>query len=270
MTLTAISPLFAIKTLDSTERHSVSVVLDERTRAALAAETRFGEISWVDRTGSTNQDLLERAEAGAPEGTVIVADHQSAGRGRLDRTWEDRPGDGLLVSVLLRPAAAGAERAGLAPSAAALAAVRACQAVAGVTPAIKWPNDLLSAGGAKLAGILAVRSRTAVVVGMGLNVHGAPPGAAWLDTLAGRRVDRAAVLEAWLRELDRAVADWDAVADDYRRACSTLGRRVEVTLSGGATITATAVDVDRDGALVVGLADGSSRVLTAGDVTHLR
>ena len=246
------------------------MILDERVRRSLAAETRFGDLRLVPETGSTNADLAELAAAGAPEGLVLSADHQTAGRGRLDRTWEARPGDGLLVSVLLRPSGLPAERRTLIASAVALAARAACTDAASVTPDIKWPNDLLAGTGAKLAGILAVEASGAVVVGVGLNVHGAPPGAACLDDLAGRRVDRALLLERLLRRLDALLDDWDTVAARYRQECSTVGRDVSVELAGGAVLTGRAEGVDDLGLLVLRLGDGSVRQLAVGDVTHLR
>lgn len=270
MTRTAISPLFAIKTLDSTSRHSVSVGLDGRTAAGLAAGTRFADVRWVAETGSTNADLMDLAGSGAPEGVVLVADHQTAGRGRRDRTWEARPGDGLLVSVLLRPAGLPADRLALVSSAVALAAMTACSQVAGVAVAVKWPNDLLAPDGRKLAGILAAGTGAEVVVGMGLNVHGGPPGSAWLDDLAGRRVGRAPLLAAWLRQLDRLAGDWDRVALLYRDACSTVGRRVTVALDGGGRLEGVAEGIDQSGRLLVRLDDGRVTALAVGDVTHVR
>jgi BirA family biotin operon repressor/biotin-[acetyl-CoA-carboxylase] ligase len=250
------------------------VFLEERVRTALAAETRFGDIRLISRTGSTNEMVAGLADGGAPEGLVVAADFQSAGRGRRDRRWEARPGDGLLVSALLRPQGLAPERRGLVASAAALAARRACAAVAGVDAEIKWPNDLL-AGGAKLAGILAVATGGAVVVGMGLNVHGGPPGSICLDGLAARRIDRAALLERWLRELDSAVGDWDGVAADYRSTCATVGREVAVHLGGGRAGAGSvrkgrAESVDDLGRLVVRLDDGPVERFAAGDVVHLR
>ena len=245
------------------------MILEERVRAGLAAETRFRDIRLLGQTGSTNDDVAAEAAAGAPEGLVMTAEFQTAGRGRLDRRWEAQPGDGLLVSVLLRPAGLPPERRGLVASAVALAAGEACSSVAGVQPDIKWPNDLML-GPAKLSGILAVESSGAVVVGMGLNVHGGPPGSAWLDQVAGRRIDRARLLEAWLRSLDRLSGDWDSVADRYRRECATVGRPVSVELSAGQVVTGVASGVDGLGRLILRADDGSETPLAVGDVTHLR
>ena len=124
--------------------------------------TRFADVRWVAETGSTNQDLLAAAAEGAPEGVVLVADHQTAGRGRLDRSWIAPAGASLLVSALLRPSV-GPEDLFLLTLACGLAAVNAVDEVAGVRPGLKWPNDLVVAAGPladrKLAGILAVQKR---------------------------------------------------------------------------------------------------------------
>ena len=111
------------------------------------------DIHWLDEVGSTNTYVRDRARQGAPAGLVAVADHQTAGRGRLDRHWESPPGANLLASVLLRPGS-GAEGMHLCAGAVALAGADACREVAGVEPVLKWPNDLLL-DGAKLAGVLA-------------------------------------------------------------------------------------------------------------------
>ena len=218
----------------------------------------------LESAGSTNRLVADLAAGGAPEGLVIAADFQTAGRGRLDRSWEARAGDGLLVSVLLRPERLRASERHLVTAAAALAAQDAFRSVAGVAADIKWPNDLLVSE-RKLAGILAEASGSAVVVGMGLNVHGAPPGAAVLDEEAGRRVGRGDLLVAWLRGLDRLASDWGVVATEYRRRCATVGRQVTVALAEGEQIAGLAESVDRFGRLVVG-----GRAVAVGDVTHLR
>lgn len=245
------------------------MIVDERTRAALGAFTRFGDIRVLREAASTNKVVAEHAAAGAPEGLVVVADFQTAGRGRLERSWEARPGDGLLVSVLLRPQALPVERRHLLTAAAALAARDACVDVAGVEPEVKWPNDLVL-GGAKLAGVLAEATTGAVVVGMGLNVHGGPPGSAVLDRSSGRPVSRGRLLERWLYALDGLLGDWDAVAGAYRACCATVGRRVRVDLAAGQVITGRAEGVDDLGRLVVRPDGGEPAAVAVGDVTHLR
>ncbi len=230
----------------------------------------------IDRLGSTastNTVALEAAAAGEPEGHVVVADHQTAGRGRLGRSWVAPPGTALLVSIVLRPPP---DAAHLAVSAVSCAAAAACERVAGVTPALKWPNDLLG-GDRKLGGVLAetVGNMAAVVVGLGLNVH-VPPGrppdiasiATDLDVLAGRRVARTDVLDAVLIELAWRYDDLGSVMGEYRARCATLGRRVHVTRLRG-ELTGTATAIADDGSLLVD--DGSCVVaVTAGDVAHLR
>ena len=246
------------------------MIIDERVRTDLAATTRFGDIRLLDETDSTNRVVAELAASGAAEGIVVAADLQTAGRGRLDRRWEAERGAALLVSLLLRPAGLPLERWHLVTAAVGLAARDACRSVAGVEADLKWPNDLLWRG-SKLAGILAESTSGALVVGMGLNVHAAPPGAAWLDDAAGRRVDRAELLPEWLRTLDGMLDRWDLVVDRYRQECSTVGRRVEVEQQGSRLVGA-AEAIDEAGRLVVQPdAAGSGPVaVSAGDVIHVR
>jgi len=245
------------------------VILDERVRADLAGATRFGDVRFMQVVDSTNRVVLDSARAGEPEGLVLATDLQTAGRGRLDRTWEAAAGTSLLVSVLLRPAGLAPGSWYLVTAASALAARDACENVAGVTAEIKWPNDLLI-GERKLAGILAEISGGAVVVGMGLNVHSGPPGAAYLDEATGRRTSRTALLVAWLNGLDRLMGDWDAVRERYRAACTTVGRRVRVEQLDGGRLLGRAEGIDDDGRLLVRGPDGVLNLLSVGDVTHLR
>lgn len=254
------------------------MIIDERVLADLASSTRFRDVRLVEVTDSTNRVVSELAGGGAPEGIVVAADHQTAGRGRLDRTWDEEPGAGLLVSVLLYPRGLPLERWHLATAAVGLAARDACTTVAGAQPELKWPNDLLW-DGRKLAGVLAETAAGGLVVGMGLNVHAAPPGAAFLDDAAGRRVSRAELLPAWLRRLDVLLDDWDEVAQRYRQECATVGRRVLVEQQGR-VIKGTAQALDDDGRLIVlpDPGDGSDAagsesavvVVSAGDVVHVR
>jgi BirA family biotin operon repressor/biotin-[acetyl-CoA-carboxylase] ligase len=228
---------------------------------------RFAELD------STNRRLLDDARSGMADGAVTVADHQTAGRGRLDRTWEAAPGSSLLVSVLLRPRL-DATRTHVVVMAAALALRDAVTEVAGFTPELKWPNDLV-VGDRKLAGLLAERDGDAVVVGAGLNVRAdafgpdLAPIATACETEAGAAVDRDAVLDRFLDVLGQRLDDLDAVLVDYRAGLGTLGRAVRVE-TAAATVTGTAVDVHDDGALVVRADDGTEHVVTTGDVTQLR
>ena len=211
--------------------------------------TRFTDVRWFAEVDSTNRVAADLARRGAADGLVVGADHQTAGRGRRGRTWESRPGSSLLVSVVLRPAPP------LVTLAAGVAAAEACEAVAGVTVALKWPNDVLAPAG-KVGGILCELVGDAAVVGLGLNLHWAPPGAACL----GPGADRDAVLAAFLAGLD----DPGDVLARYRARCSTVGRRVRVELPDG-RVEGVAEAVDDGGRLVV---DG--RKMNVGDVVHLR
>lgn len=240
---------------------------------------RFADVRWLEETGSTNADLVSLARLGAPEGVVIVTDHQRRGRGRRGRTWTAPPGSALLVSVLLRPPLAPAA-AQLVTMAAALAAVDACGEVAGVDPGLKWPNDLVvdnpDGSTAKLAGLLAeslVKGNrlAAVVVGMGCNLRAAPTGAAYLDDLAGRPVGRDELLASWLNHLEMrypSPSGASALLDNYRRRCTTLGRTVRVVLADE-TFEGRAGDVTAYGHLLVETAIGT-REVTAADVHHVR
>ena len=226
---------------------------------------RFAEI------GSTNRYLLNRARAGAPEGTAVVADHQTAGRGRRGRPWVARPGSSLLLSVLLRPELP-VDRLHLASAAVALAACTACEEEAGFRPSLKWPNDVM-AGELKMAGVLAELTLPAVVVGIGVNLGPALPlslaaRATTLSQVVDRPVGRDALLDGLLEALGGMVRDWDRVASEYRRSCATLGRAVRVELVDE-TLVGDAVDLTDGGQLVVDV-DGRLRTVLAGDVVHLR
>ncbi len=259
--------------------------------------TRFAEIRWFAEIDSTNSYLSSEASAGAPEGVVVVADHQRAGRGRLGRTWLAPAGANLLFSVLLRPELAPAELH-LCTGVVALSTVAACQRVAGVAPEVKWPNDLMIEG-EKLAGILAEvapgpAGRASVVVGVGLNVNWPEPGgsqgvsvprdpgatgatgfaATSLWRASGARHDRRDLLEAILLDLDRRVADLGSARGrrvqeaDLRRSCSTLGRTVRIWL-GDTPVDGMARDLTSEGHLVVDTVNGPV-IVSAGDVEHLR
>jgi len=213
---------------------------------------------------STNTWVIGEARRGAAEGLVAVADHQTAGRGRLGRVWEAPPGANLLMTVLLRPTTPDLH---LAVAAVALAGRDAASSVAGVDCGLKWPNDLVLDDGRKLAGVLAETDGAGgVAVGMGLNVAWAPEGAACL----GADVARDDVLDALLSSLGgRLDAGWPAVARAYREACVTVGRRVRVELVDGEVFEGAAADVDDAGRLLVETSV-CLRTIEVGDVTHVR
>jgi BirA family biotin operon repressor/biotin-[acetyl-CoA-carboxylase] ligase len=216
----------------------------------------------VDETGSTNADLLAAVAAGAPNRSVLTARHQTAGRGRLDRTWVAPPGANLLVSLLFTDVPHVPH---VLTQRVAIAAAMAAERVAGVAAQLKWPNDLL-VGDEKLAGVLAQSTlhegRQAVVVGVGINVGWAPPGAARL----GDGIDPLDVLDALLTAHDELPAD---IAPTYRARLGTLGRAVKVELAD-AVLEGRAIDVEPDGRLLVLDECGMTHRIDTGDVVHLR
>ena len=219
------------------------------------------QITIVDETGSTNADLLAAAASGAADRSVLMARHQTSGKGRLDRRWEAPSGTNLLVSLLFRDVPHHPHEL---TQRVALAASQACLAVAGVSPELKWPNDLLL-DGRKLAGVLAQAGGAGpayVVVGIGLNIGWAPEGAARL----GDGHDPAVVLDAMLVAYDQLPND---ITEMYRASLATIGQSVRVELSGS-EVVGRALDVLADGRLVVLDECGITHRFDAGDIVHLR
>jgi BirA family biotin operon repressor/biotin-[acetyl-CoA-carboxylase] ligase len=214
-------------------------------------------IWYVPETGSTNADLL--ALTAACDRTVLVTGHQTAGRGRLDRRWDAPPGANLLTSIRFDDVP---EQPSDLTRAVGIAVVDAVEATTGRAARLKWPNDVLLEG-RKLAGILAQRAPSGpVVVGIGLNVGWAPDDAACL----GEGIEPITVLTELLRALDAPAADRH---DRYRALLDTLGRQVRVEIPSG-DVVGRAVDVDRDGSLVVVDECAITHHIDAGDVVHLR
>ena len=253
-----------------------------RVDKARLANTRFTTVRIHDELPSTNTALVEEAGTGAPEGLVLVADHQTAGRGRLGRTWSAEPGTALLVSVLLRPPLP-VDELPLVLMAAGLAACDGVEAVAGFRPQLKWPNDLV-VDDRKLAGLLseaAGAGRPAVVLGLGVNVSaGAYPkdlsaDAVSCEEMASRPVDRSELLVGFLAGLEArysTVLDGkrDAILSAYRSDSATLGRRVRVELTTGEPVEGKATGLADDGRLVVTDDFGTEHPVHVGDVKHLR
>jgi BirA family biotin operon repressor/biotin-[acetyl-CoA-carboxylase] ligase len=247
--------------------------------------TRFSDVRHHRQVDSTNRVAAALAREGSPEGVVVVADHQTAGRGRRGRSWLAPPGSSLLVSVVLRPDP-GWGPAALLTVACGLAAADACADAAGLRPRLRWPNDLVS-GDRKLGGILAEAvdggpGAPAVVLGLGVNLcwpSGVPDELAAVavaaEDVTGRPVDRWELLGAFLGRLEEryaALGDGEGrrrLVDAYRHACETLGRPVRVTRPGGRVVEGTAADMDDDGRLLVA-SGGTTVLLSAGDVEHLR
>ncbi len=246
--------------------------------AALAGTIFAGKLHFSPSTGSTNADALEAARAGAPHGSVYFADEQTAGRGRGGHGWISAAGEGLYVSVLLRPPIPAA-RLPLLPLAAGLAAADAIHAVSGLAIDLRWPNDLLI-GPRKVGGILVEaksesKSQPHAVVGIGINVHqrSFPPDLATpatsLDLEMGARIARQPLLAALLKSLEREVA---ALADPA--AAKVIPARVEqastwvhgrsVEVHGPQACNGVTAGLDENGFLRVETAHGVVTVQTGG------
>jgi BirA family biotin operon repressor/biotin-[acetyl-CoA-carboxylase] ligase len=277
------------------------------SRALIVPGGLWTRLDLRTETGSTNADAVAAGQAGEPEGLVVVAERQTAGRGRLGRTWTSPARAGLAVSVLLRPGdppraasqdpehpevgGVAISRYGWLPLLAGVALVAAVSRLAELDAVLKWPNDLLVDGG-KCGGILAEvvpgTQPAAVVVGVGLNVTLTedelpvdPDGrkATSLALAGAAATDRDPLLRAFLRSFAAWYARWRAAGGDpdrsglaaaYREHCDTLGRQVRVLLPDGSELTGTARDLDSDGRLVVRTGAGQERAVAAGDIQHLR
>lgn len=224
-------------------------------------ETPLGRTyRYLERTSSTQDVAKAWAEKGAPEGALVVAETQQKGRGRRGRPWQSAPGESLTFSLLLRPQIPS-ERFPLLSFAAGVALREAC-GVGG----LKWPNDLLAPDGRKLAGILLEAGQGYVVLGIGLNVHKAPPGAAALAEFG--LVERPKVLAGFLNRLGHLYPALEGQASQilsaWRRYSLTLGREVSLETPQG-SLQGRAMDIAEDGSLWVEVS-GTIRRVTSGDV----
>ncbi|MFJ7127878.1 biotin--[acetyl-CoA-carboxylase] ligase [Streptomyces sp. NPDC098101] len=255
-------------------------------RALVLPDGLWTSLDVVPTTGSTNTDLAARAGE-LPEGAVLVAEEQTSGRGRLDRTWSAPARSGVFVSVLLKPDVP-AHRWGWLPLLTGVAAATGLAKAAGVDMSLKWPNDLLvSVQGEerKTGGILAERAGPdGVVVGLGLNVtlredELPVPGAGSLLLADAVSTDRDTLLRAVLRSLAQWYGEWTRAGGDpgasglqeaYAAGCATLGRRVRAELPGERTLEGEAIALDGDGRLVVATEGGGTEAVGAGDIVHVR
>jgi BirA family transcriptional regulator, biotin operon repressor / biotin---[acetyl-CoA-carboxylase] ligase len=237
-------------------------------------------------TGSTNADVRELAAAGAPEWTVVAAEHQVTGRGRLDRVWTSPPRAGLTFSVLLRPGDGVPVRQWTwLPLLAGCAVVDGVAAAAGLEARLKWPNDVM-AGDRKLCGILLERADTptgpAAVLGIGLNVSTRTdelpsPAGTSLAIAGAASLDRGELLVAILDVLSASYNTWRSgggapgpLREVYAARCSTLGREIRVQLGPDSWVEGRAAGIDEDGRLVVDTPGEGERAFGAGDVVHVR
>lgn len=239
-----------------------------------------GEIHWFDETDSTNAQAKALTLSGAPHGTVLIADRQTAGRGRLGRSFQSPAGMGIYMSVLLRPQCPADQLMHLTCA----TAVAACDAIENsiqLRPGIKWTNDLVW-GKKKLGGILteliSISGQTCVIIGIGLNCcqsAGDFPEdlrdmACSLAMISGRKINRAAVAAQIIMALSdmdaRLLSDKTAIMDIYRRDCITVGKDI-CLLRGGEVLYGHAHSVCDDGALLVSFSDGHTETVNSGEVS---
>jgi BirA family transcriptional regulator, biotin operon repressor / biotin---[acetyl-CoA-carboxylase] ligase len=256
----------------------------ESLQAGLAPPWRYLEV--VAETGSTNADLLARAKSGENiDGAVLIAEHQTAGKGRLDRTWSAVPCAQITLSVGVGASDVATTNWGWLPLAAGLAVIDAVAHVTGITAGLKWPNDVL-VGDGKLAGILAEvaksttrnTTRSTIVVGIGLNVTLRPeeigqPDAVSLVDLGVDEPDRTVLAGQLLSDLGHRINQWrsldPALKADYRAHSLTIGSLVRAVLPGHQEVTGTARSVDDEGRLHIDTA-GDTATVSAADVVHVR
>ena len=264
---------------------------------ALLRTQEFGRrLHLLDQVDSTNRVCAAFAQQGEPHGTSVVAERQTAGRGRMGRSWFSPPREGLYCSVLVRPSDLNSDRLSWIPLVSALAAARAIKTAASIDVRLKWPNDLLH-GERKLGGLLCEASSQPVsgvtsaappfvVIGIGINVN-TPRGsfprelqdiATSLAVASGGPVDRVQLLAVLLNELEYA---WDslrvspitALMSEYGQWCATIGRHIRVDLPGDQRLEGVADSITAEGSLRVLLTGSGSRRLVeirAGDVVHVR
>ncbi|HEY9072498.1 MAG TPA: biotin--[acetyl-CoA-carboxylase] ligase, partial [Desulfobaccales bacterium] len=254
-------------------------LLPEEVALGLKTRRLLGPVHHFDELASTNDLAKELATRGAPEGTLVVAESQTRGRGRLGRQWDSPPGTGLYVSLLLRPELPPTEMPQITLTT-AVAVARAVSRVTGVTPGIKWPNDLLL-DGKKLGGILTEMETESdrirhLVVGLGLNVNNPafPEELAAIATslalATGRSYSRVRLLQAWLEEFEELYGrflaqEFAGILDEWRSLAVTLGQRVTVR-QGPRTICGLALEVAPDGALLLETDSGVIVRVTSGEI----
>ena len=245
-------------------------------------ETVGSTILYFDTINSTNTCLKEQVQCGAADGTVVIAGHQTAGRGRMTRSFESPEGKGIYLSVLLRPKLPPERLLPLT----ALAGIAVCDAVervCGVRPGVKWPNDAVL-NGKKLCGILTELvmdgAEPCIVLGVGVNLSQtagdfSPEVAAIATSLSvevGKPVGSAALIAALLEEIDRLYIalkreDLSAYLAAYRRDCVNLGKQVQLIAPEGTREAAAALDVDEAFGLIVQTAEGTVKTVRAGEVS---
>jgi BirA family biotin operon repressor/biotin-[acetyl-CoA-carboxylase] ligase len=254
-------------------------LLPEEVYQGLKTRVLTGPVHYFETLDSTNNYAKDLAAQGAPEGTVVIAETQTGGRGRLGRDWDSPPGVGLYVSVVLRPLLPPLELPRITLTT-AVAVVRTVRRVTELTPGIKWPNDLLVQG-RKLGGILTEMETESdcirhVVVGLGLNVNNRKfpselgATATSLAQVAAGPFSRVDLLKAWLEEFEDLYErflnqEFPEILAEWKRYTVTLGRPVTVK-QGPREISGQAVDVAADGALIIQIPSGELVQVTSGEI----
>lgn len=262
---------------------SVPELYEAGAIAAGLDAVRIGRrLDFLKQTPSTNADAFRAAEEGAPEGTVVIADAQSGGKGRRGRIWSSPPGVNLYCSVILRSKIMPHEAPQL-TFLSAVAVARAIERSTGLTPEIKWPNDVLI-GGKKVAGLLNEMSAETdginfIILGIGVNVNMAadqfpvdlrhPATSLLLES--GREVGRAQFAGMVLDELDRLYGDFllqgfGAVREEWQKRCNAHGRLIQVSDGGIEQVCGMFAGIDGDGALLLRSDDGRIERIINGDV----
>ena len=258
-------------------------ILSEGAVASFIPEERVENVCFLKKVDSTNDYLIQLAQQGAPQGQVVISDHQTRGKGRQGRSFDSPPGAGVYFSYLFRPDTVPSDTAEI-TAWSAVAVLKAIQKVCGFEPEIKWINDLV-VGDRKLCGILTELSVEAesgqiqfVIIGVGINCNESSTDfaadiqdrATSLYLQTGNKIDRAALAAELVHRFDQMVLDWpeqhDRYLEQYRHWCSTTGRRITI-IRGNEQETALAERVDDSFGLVVQLNDGSRKVLNSGEVS---
>ncbi len=258
--------------------------MKERILSQLSQEYPWkAQFSWLEETDSTNDQLKLLARQGAPHGTVLIADRQTGGHGRMGRSFHSPGGVGIYCSLLLRPQCSPGELMHL-TCAAAVAMCDAVQTSAGLRPGIKWTNDLVHQK-RKLGGILTELGLSAkgtvdyAVIGIGINCcqrqEDFPPEirgmAGSLSMVTGKNIDRsnvaAAMLEALWQMDSRLLTHKTEILSQYRRDCITVGQEISLLRVGEEVRHGRAMDVDDEGALIVKFSDGHLETVSSGEVS---
>lgn len=254
----------------------------DHLRRLLGPDSIWKPIRWVASTGSTNDDLAARVASGARSGEVLMSEHQTTGKARFTRHWEDTPGTSLATSVLVKPQP-GPQSWGWLSLLVGLAVREGVESYTGAEPgrvSLKWPNDVML-DGKKICGILCEKVDDYAVLGWGLNIamdeSELPVPTANSLLLAGLPHDKDELMAAILSSLQRWYELWQPrgeVGDEYTEICATMGRAVrlhqDVERTGTSIVEGTAVGVDATGAIIIQTSDGQCTAYAAGDVVHLR